>query len=163
MPSLTTLLLFLLVLLLLAFIIWSQSRAKHTKIHSMWVEILLIGVLCILSFSHTVISSVVNIILLVGCGCIGLIIGIASGRLVKLQIDEANDSLIVQGTTWSIVIWVALFIVKQMLHLLSKNGATGVLIDLIGSNVLFLTACSALGMHLYWYWYYSQRTSARTQ
>lgn len=65
-----------------------------------------------------------------------------SGRLVKVQVDLANNALIVQGTTTSIVIWVVLFLIKQVFHFLSKGGATGVLIDLIGSNILFLTACS---------------------
>jgi len=165
MLSLTTILLFILVLLLLAFVIWNQAREKHTKIRSIWIQLLLIGVLGVLSFSNTLIHSTTNIALLIGCGLVGLIIGIVSGRLVKLQVDMANDTLIVQGTTWSIVIWVVLFIIKQVFHVLSKQEATGVLIDLIGSNILFLTACSALGMHLYRFWYYSQqrRASTRTQ
>ena len=155
-PSLTTILSLLLVLALVALVVWSQSKEKKTKIRSLWLSILFVMVLCILSFSHAVISSSANVVLLISCGLLGLTIGAASGRLIKLSVDLENDSLIVRGTTISIIVWVVLFIFKQVLHLLESHGAKGMLIDVIGSNVLFVTACSVLGMNLYQYCRYRQ-------
>ncbi len=156
MLSLTNILLILLLLALVVLVVWSQSREKKTKIRSLWLSILIVFVLCALIFSHTLVSSTTNVLILIGCALLGLIIGIASGPLLKLNVDLAHDSLVVQGTTVSIVVWVVIFIIKMALRLLASHGSTRVLIEIIGSNVLFLTACSILGMNLYQYWRYQQ-------
>ena len=156
MPSLITILSLVLVLALVALVVWSQSKEKKIKIRSLWLSILLVMVLCILSFSHAVISSSATIVLLIGCGLLGLTIGAASGRLITLNVDLENDSLVVQGTTISMIVWVVLFVFKQVLHLLASHGAKGMLIDVISSNVLFMTACSVLGMNLSQYCRYRQ-------
>lgn len=123
MSSLITILSLVLVLALVALVVWSQSKEKKIKIRSLWLSILLVMVLCILSFSHAVISSSADVVLLMSCGLLGLTIGAASGRLIRL---------------------------------LESHGAKGMLIDVIGSNVLFVTACSVLGMNLYQYCRYRQ-------
>ncbi|GCE07878.1 hypothetical protein [Dictyobacter aurantiacus] len=165
MPSLTNLAFPLILLLLLAILMWLQSKEKRTSIRALWVRMLIITALCMLSFSHTAISNVTHIALLIACGFVGLIIGIMSGRMAKFQADIANHAIIVQGTTWSLGIWAAIFLINQGSHLLSTNGTQGVLVDLIGANVLFLTTCFVLGMHICWYWRYSlqrRRTSIST-
>ena len=165
MPSLTSLVLPLILLLLLALLMWRQSKEKRTSLRTLWIKMLIITVLCTLSFSHTVTSSMTNIALLIVCGLVGLIVGIMSGRMAKFQADVANHAIIVQGTTWSLSIWAAIFLINQGSHLLSTKGTQGTLVELIGANVLFLTTCFVLGLHICWYWRYSQqrrRTSIST-
>ncbi len=152
-------------ILLLVLLMWRQSQERRTSVRMLWARILIVTILWVLSFSYTIIGGTANIALLVVCGIIGLIIGIASARLSKLQPDIANRALLIQGTTWSLAIWSTLFVIDQGARLLSKDDVHGMLINLIGANALLLMTSFVLGMHLCWYWRYSQlrRASLSTQ
>jgi hypothetical protein len=160
MPSIFTLLLSGLPLFLLILLVWRQSKEKCMKIHILWISLLLVLILCIFGISRATISNLTTLGILLACGVIGLAVGVIRGHLTKLEIDVEHKALILQGTSWSILVFVVFFIVKQGIPFLSKAGVASSLFDLLGSDYLFLTACTILGMRLYWYWQYFQARRA---
>jgi hypothetical protein len=160
MPSLFPLVLSALPLFLLILLVWRQSKEKSMKLHILWIQLLLILILGILGISRATISNLTTLGILLACGVIGLAVGVIRGHLTQLEIDIEHKALILQGTSWSILVFVVLFLVKQSLPFLSKAGVARSLFDLLGSACLFLTACTFLAMRLYWYWQYVQARRA---
>jgi hypothetical protein len=80
-------------------------------------------------------------------------------HLTQLEIDVENKALILQGTSWSILVFVILFIVKQSLPYLSNAGVARSLFDLLRSACLFLIPCTILATRLYWQYFQARRAS----